>query len=88
VSGASEHARVLWRCRRGMKELDLLLGRYARERFPAAPESEREAFLRLLELPDPLLATYLLRGEAPADAALAGIVGRVAGPPHGGVDSC
>ncbi len=71
-----------------MKELDLLLGQYARERFPGAPEPERDAFLRLLELPDPLLAAYLLRAEVPEDAALARVVRRVARPPDDGADSC
>ncbi|MGH8260259.1 MAG: succinate dehydrogenase assembly factor 2, partial [Steroidobacteraceae bacterium] len=27
-------SRLLWRCRRGMKELDLLLERFAREDYP------------------------------------------------------
>lgn len=52
--------RLLWRCRRGMKELDVLLERFARRHLPAAGGGEREAFARFLELPDPVLAEYLL----------------------------
>lgn len=49
-----------------MKELDVLLERYVRSRLPAASREERDRLTRLLELPDPLLADYLL-GHAEAD---------------------
>ena len=58
---------LLWRCRRGLKELDLLLERFARERLrDVSPEMQR-AFGRLLELPDPVLVELLLGppGSAP-----------------------
>ncbi len=54
-----------------MKELDLLLTRYLRERFPVADAAERAAFERLLELPDPLLADYLFGRVTPDDAGVA-----------------
>jgi len=50
-----------------MKELDLLLTRYLRERWPGASESERAQFEQILELPDPDLAAYLVAGEPTAD---------------------
>ena len=56
---------LLWRCRRGMKELDLLLERFARARLPLADAQQHRRFEALLELPDPVLAAYLLGGEAP-----------------------
>ena len=34
-----------WRCRRGMRELDVLLERYLRERYPSAPAAEQQAYL-------------------------------------------
>jgi len=48
-----------------MKELDLLLRRYVDDRWPAAPDTERAAFEQLLDLPDPILAAYLLGHETP-----------------------
>jgi len=65
--------RLQWRCRRGMKELDLLLTRYLREQWPAAPAAQRALFEAYLELPDPQLAAYLVAGEpadTPAEQAL------------------
>jgi succinate dehydrogenase flavin-adding protein (antitoxin of CptAB toxin-antitoxin module) len=57
-----------------MKELDVLLGRYARERYAAAPPGERAAFEGLLALPDPEIADYLLGYRVPLAADVAEIV--------------
>jgi heterodisulfide reductase subunit C len=46
----SERARILWRCRRGMKELDELFERYMAVRYDNAPEAEQRDFARLLAL--------------------------------------
>ena len=61
-----EGRRLLWRCRRGMKELDVLLERYVRSRLSNASPEERQTLTWLLELPDPALADYLF-GHIPAD---------------------
>ncbi len=68
--------RLRWRCRRGMKELDVLLSRYVNERFAAAPEPERLAFERLLESADPLIHAYFL-GQVPVPADLQSLVERI-----------
>jgi succinate dehydrogenase flavin-adding protein (antitoxin of CptAB toxin-antitoxin module) len=57
-----------------MKELDELLSRFARERYPAAPAAQRAAFEALLALPDPEIADYLLGYGTPADPDLAAVV--------------
>jgi len=69
--------RTLWRCRCGMKELDVLFERFARGALAQASPPERACFEALLALPDPLLAGYFLGGEAPADPALAALVRRI-----------
>ena len=51
-----------------MKELDLLLTRYLRERFARATSEEQAAFVQFLELPDPDIARYLLAGDVPTDS--------------------
>jgi antitoxin CptB len=67
-------AQLLWRCRRGMKELDLMLVGWVRARFDQASETERLQFRSLLELPDPELVRYLLGGERPDCPTLAAAV--------------
>jgi antitoxin CptB len=61
-----ELRRIEWRCRRGMKELDILLLRYL-QRHDLAASDERAAFIEFLELPDPDIARYLLAGDVPED---------------------
>lgn len=64
---AAGDPRLLWRCRRGMKELDLLLERFARERYQREPPQMKRAFERLLALPDPVLVELLLEGGLPPE---------------------
>jgi len=75
--------RLLWRCRRGMKELDIILERYAHESLAGAPEAEWAVFERLLGLPDPLLAGYFLGDERPADPELRSLAARIRDLCHG-----
>lgn len=60
-------AKLRWRCRRGMRELDVLLERYLQQRYPSAPVAEQQAFEALLDLPDPQLFAFVMRRETPAD---------------------
>jgi len=77
ASGAAPLGRVLWRCRRGMKELDVLLERFARGALPQAAAEETSRFEQLLGLPDPVLAGYFLGGARPADPEMVRLVGRI-----------
>jgi len=60
-----ELGKLRWRCRRGMKELDVLLTRYVNERFCGASNLEQDLFKELLETEDPVLYGYCLGGEKP-----------------------
>ena len=65
----SEGDRLRWRCRRGMRELDVLLTRYLEQHYAGASGDEQSAFRRLLEAPDPELFSLLLgRTEAQSDS--------------------
>ena len=72
-----EARRLLWRCRRGMKELDVLLERYVRLCLPEASADERQLLARLLELPDPLLVDYLFGHAAAPEPQLAGLIAAI-----------
>ena len=69
-----------WRCRRGMRELDVLLERYLRERYPSAPAAEQQAFEALLDLPDPELLAFVMRRQVPADAHWAHVIAKLTDP--------
>ena len=67
-------ARLRWRCRRGLKELDVLLERYLAGRFLQAAPPEQQRFAALLELPDPELAALCLGQAIPADPGIARLI--------------
>ena len=75
--GLEEVARLRWRCRRGMKELDLVLLRYLEQDYPQASPADRAAFARILELQDPDLFGYLVGRDTPAEASLRHVVARI-----------
>ena len=73
-SSPADASRVAWQCRRGMRELDELLGRYLRARYAQLDEAERATFDELLDYPDAVLLECLMGRMQPADAAIARIV--------------
>jgi antitoxin CptB len=81
TASATGRGQLAWHCRRGMKELDLLLLGYLDRRWARAAVEEKAAFEAFLELPDPVIAGYLLGGEEPPDAATRGIVGALLAAP-------
>jgi antitoxin CptB len=44
--------KIRWQCRRGSRELDLLLNNYLDTRYPVADEEEKARFVELLKLDD------------------------------------
>ncbi|MYD96665.1 MAG: succinate dehydrogenase assembly factor 2 [Gammaproteobacteria bacterium] len=63
-----DHERVLWRSRRGMLELDLLLVDFARARYPLLPSTDQRAYQRLLGLEDRVIWDWLQRQSKPTPA--------------------
>jgi succinate dehydrogenase flavin-adding protein (antitoxin of CptAB toxin-antitoxin module) len=57
-----------------MKELDVMLESWLAQCFVAASADEQQQFREMLQLPDPLLASYLLGREQPPAAALRALV--------------
>lgn len=72
-----EIARLRWRCRRGMLELDLMLQGFLERVYPGMEQAERECFARLLELPDQVLLEYLLRQETVREKEFTDVVERI-----------
>ncbi|MBC7983817.1 MAG: succinate dehydrogenase assembly factor 2 [Candidatus Obscuribacterales bacterium] len=66
-----------WRCRRGMKELDVLLTRYLERDYYTAPLPQRQAFEALLEKPDPEILDYILGREIPESRELALVIAQL-----------
>jgi antitoxin CptB len=69
--------RLRWRCRRGMKELDVLLERWLERHAATAEPDEIRCFEAMLGLQDPQLARYLLAGDPHPDSATAALIERI-----------
>ena len=61
---------LVWKCRRGMRELDVLLTRYLESDYPGANADDKAGFKALLELQDPEIFAYLTGRELPGDARI------------------
>ena len=60
-----------WQCRRGLKEVEVVLNAYLDEFFDADPEPMRVLFERLLKEQDADMFEWFTRRSAPQDAELA-----------------
>ena len=61
-------ASVRWRCRRGMRELDLLFERFLARNFDALDDGQLQALERLLAEPDQDILAWLSQGATAPDA--------------------
>jgi len=77
-----ERAQLRWRCRRGMRELDVLLIHFFEASFDGLGDAEKQAFRAILELPDPELQAYLIAGHASDDPQLESLLGRIRSSLH------
>ncbi len=69
--------RLHWQCRRGMRELDLLLYGFLERGYAGLDVVERSAFAALLDCPDALLFEYLMGHVVPSDRIMADVVRQI-----------
>lgn len=67
-------ARIHWACRRGMKELDILIMPFFEHEFDNLSGNEQDAFVRLLDYQDPQLFSWLMNQSQPSDDELLHII--------------
>jgi antitoxin CptB len=67
----SELSRLRWLCRRGMKELDLVMSTYLERHYETATGARQAQFRDLLQMPDPDLYNLLLGRDESNDPELA-----------------
>lgn len=74
--------RIAWQCRRGMRELDELLGGYLESRDDLMVVSELESLEKLLAYPDAVLLELLMGRMQPSDRDVDYIVRKIRNAPH------
>jgi antitoxin CptB len=75
VETLPELGKLRWHCRRGTRELDVLVTRYLEKYYEDALLEDKWSFIRLLECQDPDLIAWIMghRNDFP-DAGVARIV--------------
>ena len=73
----TDQARLKWQCRRGMRELDLLLESFLEHRYQALSLADQDNFERLLDCPNEDLIVWLIEGESPQDEQLDSLVRQI-----------
>lgn len=76
-SSATEIQRVIWHSRRGMLELDLALGPFAKEQYALLCAEDQGKYRKLLEEEDTDLFQWVLQASKPNDPELVDIMGKV-----------
>lgn len=66
--------RLRWRCRRGMRELDVLLEAYLERRSPTMTANQTRVFERFLDATGMDLYAWLTRRTRPPDAEFVDLV--------------
>lgn len=74
AADAAYLSRLRWHCRRGMRELDVLLMRYFEQDYPAASAERQRAFEALLDLQDPVILAYLTGAQTPDRPEIADVI--------------
>ncbi len=71
---STRKAKLIWHCRRGMLELDLLLRQFVERNLATLTAAQLAAFEELLSCSDPELYDWLMGYAEPTDRKLAEIV--------------
>lgn len=64
----SKQSRLAWRCRRGIKEMDLVCQRFLEQEYPRIGEQERQLFERILDENDLDILDWILERSQPEDS--------------------
>ncbi|MDH3915883.1 MAG: succinate dehydrogenase assembly factor 2 [Chromatiales bacterium] len=70
----SSLSKLRWRCRRGMRELDVVLLRFLDESYASLDEEDKVGFQQLLECQDPDILAYLTGRSIPSDGAIRNVI--------------
>lgn len=66
----ADERRLQWHCRRGLKELDVILGPFFDQHYLTLPPADKALFARLIDGEDMDLFNWFMRQETPSDPEL------------------
>lgn len=65
-----QERRLQWRCRRGLKELDVIMGPFMDEHYRELTPDDKVLFVRLVDCEDMDLFNWFMRQDKPVDPEL------------------
>jgi len=77
ATAENEVSRLRWQCRRGMLELDALLGDFVEQHYMQLDTHEKEVFKKVLNLPDQLLFDYFFGNGKSIDKDVNNVIERI-----------
>lgn len=72
-----DRSRLLWRCRRGIREMDLLLETFVEHHYPGLDNDQQQLFERFLEESDMDILAWITGRSEPANPAYGQIIDRL-----------
>lgn len=63
----AEERKLQWHCRRGLKELDVILGPFFEQHYLSLSPADKASFSRLVDCEDMDLFNWFMRQATPAD---------------------
>ncbi|HAY45092.1 MAG TPA: succinate dehydrogenase assembly factor 2 [Gammaproteobacteria bacterium] len=70
--------KLRWRCRRGVRELDVLLTRFLDQTYDTLSNSQKLAFCSLLEVQDPIIMDWIFARSSSDEEDVQDIVKQLA----------
>ena len=74
---SKKKSRLLWRCRRGIKEMDIVLQDFIKDSYDELNNKNKSAFSKLLEEQDLDFLNWILGKDKPEDTALIEIIKKI-----------
>lgn len=68
---------LLWRCRRGIREMDILLQRFVEKEYDVLTDQQKNDFEYLLEQPDLEILDWIIGKSNPESEAMQHLVDRI-----------
>lgn len=76
----NDQSRLLWRCRRGIREMDLLLETFMHRHYPTLTDEEKTLFETFLDESDPDLMNWIMGRSEPGNSAYLPLLAKIKAP--------
>ena len=74
---SEKKSRILWRCRRGIKEMDIVLQDFIKDSYDELNNENKSAFSKLLDEQDLDILNWILGKDKPEDTELIEIIKKI-----------